>query len=278
MMFTLMVEDILDATALITIVAPAYCFLYGVAVVSIMNGLSTNVPFKVWLDRMRALAFGLGGCFIGINLTANALLLGRSMSPTAPLPQTTQMFASNLIFDGISVGATIAILYWGVARNRLFRIPVAILLDLVVSVVTACCSLYVGLVFTDNALSVAQTLHVLIGRSPDGLRIDLSPYFWVMHTAFIPTLLYCVTILMCWLAKAFLLPVRWFFGKGQELKNPLKLTAGIFALLAAVLAILAFVASSAEERVNKPKGRPTLSTSSISIIHEPGPLVMRDSR
>jgi hypothetical protein len=115
----------------------------------------------------------------------------------------------------------------------------------------ACGSLYFGLVITDKALNLSQILHILIGRSIDNTHYELSPYFWTMHTTFIPTLLYLSLILFCWIGKAMLIPVRWFFGKGQEHKNPLKLAAALCGLFVAIFTVLAFVASAAQERAEK---------------------------
>jgi hypothetical protein len=72
-----------------------------------------------------------------------------------------------------------------------------------------------------------------------------------MHTTFLPTLLYLFFILFCWTGKALLIPARWFFGKGQEHKNPLKLTAMLCGIFAALFGILYFVTDAAYQRAKE---------------------------
>src|SRR3989442_14008466 len=95
------------------------------------------------------------------------------------------------------------------ARPGLLRIPMAVFLDLVIAAILACGSIYFGLVSTNKALGLTQLLYILVAHSPDGSQVEFSPYFWVMHTTFIPTLLYLLFLLGCWIGKSLLLPVRW---------------------------------------------------------------------
>jgi len=176
-------------------------------------------------------AMGVAASFL---VTLVAFLVGRSAQPGCWVPQTLQMLLSNVFFDGLTLVATFAILSWAVARPGLFRIPAAVFVDLIIGALLACASLYFGLVFTDKGLSVGEVFRVLIARSPAGDTLDFGPYFWAMHTTFLPTLGYLAVIFACWLGKAMLIPVQWFFGKGQELKNPLRLTAVLCTLIAAL--------------------------------------------
>jgi hypothetical protein len=54
-----------------------------------------------------------------------------------------------------------------------------------------------------------------------------------------------------WLGKMLLIPIKWFFGLGQEHKNPLKLTAGFFYLIGAIFLLLYFAANAAQEHAEK---------------------------
>jgi hypothetical protein len=90
-----------------------------------------------------------------------------------------------------------------------------------------------------------------MARSPDGTITDLGPYFWTMHTTFLPTLVYLSIILLGWLGKVLLTPIKWFFGLGQENKNPLKLTAALFTIVSVIFFFLSFAANAAQEHAEK---------------------------
>lgn len=199
-------------------------------------------------SREDAIAVFLVGVAGGFTATLLALLVGHIIEPSAYVPQTLQMLISNVMFDGLTMALTFTILSKALSKDGLLRLPVAILLDVLVAAIFAICSLYFGLVFTDKAIGLRVTIYILFARSADNTHFELSPYFWVMHTTFIPTLLYLCMILFCWASKALLIPVRWFFGLGQANKNPLKLTAGLCGIFAAIFTILFFGANSVHER------------------------------
>jgi len=200
--------------------------------------------------KKRLMLFMLG-VTVGITVTFMALLIGHVADPVAYVPQTFQMLASNVLFDGLTMVVTFTILSWAVERGWLFSIPLAVFLDLVAAALLACCSLYFALVGTEHALSVRELLWVLVAHSPDGSRVELSPYFWTMHTTFLPTFAYLALILVTWFAKLLLTPIRWFFGKGHEHKSPLKLTAALCASIAAIIYLFSLGAGSAYERAKE---------------------------
>lgn len=203
-------------------------------------------------DKLRdKLVLFILGVAVGFTVTFVALLVGHVADPPAHIPQTFQLLVSNIIFDGLTMVVTLAILSWAVGRGWLLSIPLAVLLDLLAAAVLACCSLYFALVGTEHALSVLEVLNVLVGHSPDGSRVELSPYFWTMHTTFLPTLAYLALILVTWFAKLILTPVRWFFGKGHEHKSPLKLTAALCTTIAVIFALFSVGANSVYERVKE---------------------------
>lgn len=191
------------------------------------------------------------GVAAGFTVTFIALLIGHAADPTAYVPQTFQVLASNVLFDGLTMVVTFTILSWVVGRGWLFSIPLAVFLDLVAAAVLACCSLYFALIGTEHALSAREVLWVLVAHSPDGSRVELSPYFWTMHTTFLPTFAYLALILVTWFAKLLLTPVRWFFGKGHAHKSPLKLTAALCGMLAVIFGLFTVGANSAYERAKE---------------------------
>lgn len=188
---------------------------------------------------------------LSFTVTLVSMLLGHLAQPDAWIPQTLQMLVSNVVFDGLTFLATMLLLSWAVARHTFLRIPFVIVLDVSIAAVFACASLYFGLVFTQQALSLREVVNVLLGRSPSGANIEIGPLFWTMHTAFLPTLVYLALLLMAWLAKALLIPVEWFFGAGQANKNPLKLTVALLTFVSVLFGTLCYMANAAEEHADR---------------------------
>ncbi len=173
--------------------------------------------------------------------TILAMLLGSILEPEHWVPQTVQMLVSNFVCDAATLIATFFILERALQRPGYLRIPVAVLVDILFAAFFACCSLYFGLLFTDEAISVAQVLNVLLGKSQQGLAFEFGPCFWAMHTTFLPTFAYLSVIALAWVAKLLLILAEKFMGMGQEHKNPLKLTAALCILLAVVFGALATI-------------------------------------
>lgn len=206
--------------------------------------LILDKAFFTWRNEIIRTNIGMP---FGFALTFIGFLIGHLIDPLAYVPQTRQMLYSNTLFDLLTIAVTFRIFSKALTKSSSFRLPMAIFFDLLVAAVLACCSLYFGLRGTDKALGVKELFYVLFARSPDGSQFELSPYFWTMHTTFLPIFLYLLFILFCWASKAFLIPARWFFGKGKEFKNPLDLTSGLCALIMAILAVLLFIVATMQE-------------------------------
>ena len=191
------------------------------------------------------------GMSLSFAVTLAAILIGHIASPGAWIPKTPQMLISNVVFDGLTLVATFFILGRALAHPTHGRIVVAVIVDLLVAAMLACLSLYLGLVLTSKALSLGQTLNVLVGLSPGGARAEAGPYFWAMHTTFLPTLAYLGLIAVACMGKALLIPVRWFLGVGHESKIPLKVTAALFGVLVALFLVSAYAAGVAEAKARK---------------------------
>jgi hypothetical protein len=217
--------------------------LLAITPMTLISGMASgeeggNVRSVDPLLNMRVL-YGVG-VGAGLAVTYAALSLGLAATGER-VPWTSQLLLSNVLHDGLTVVASYWLLSWALVRRSLLRVPAAIVADVAVSAVLACSSLYVGVMMTERHLGIAQVLHILLARAPDGHHWEVGPYFWAMHTMFLPTLAYLAVVAVCWMAKALLLPTRWFFGVGQEHKNPMNLTAALCALIAALLALLAAV-------------------------------------
>ena len=151
---------------------------------------------------------------IGVSLSALwttiALVLGRFADPSASLHLSYQILSSNVVFDSLTVTLTF-MLFALVEKSRL-SIAAAILINVVVSAFFACASLWLGLYGTPAQLSVRQLFHVLVARSPDGSRFQLSSYFFLMHTTFLPIAIFFSLIFLCWIAKTMLQISLWMIS------------------------------------------------------------------
>jgi hypothetical protein len=198
--------------------------------------------------------WGFVGMAIAVSfpITLLSLLLGSLALPTSWIPKTTQMLASNVVCDGLTMYATLMILSLAIRDDARLSIALAVALDIAVGALLACASLYFGLVFTDHALSIGQVCRVLVGLSPVGNHFEVGPYFWAMHTSFIPSLCYLSLIVFCWLGKLFVLPVAAILSKGRAVDKPHHLTAGALLLLFALFAALAAALGAIEELAQSP--------------------------
>jgi len=176
---------------------------------------------------------------IGVSLSALwttiALVLGRFADPSASLHLSYQILSSNVAFDSLTVTLTFMLFAW-VEKSRL-SIAAAIAINVVVSAFFACASLWLGLYCTPARLSVHQIFHVLVARSPDGSRFQLSSYFFLMHTTFLPIAIFFSLIFLCWIAKTMLQVSLWIMKRGaDETVNPLKMCAALCAVFVALFA------------------------------------------
>ena len=191
-------------------------------------------------DKVYGILITLGvSVGISFSITFLSFLFGNVVSPESSIPRTFQMLASNVLLDGITMLITFWILAWAIKNKTLWRIPIAIFLDIIVAAVLACASLYLGLLGSENHLSLGQVFGVLIGKSPSQSGYELGPYFWAMHTTFIPTIIYLSIILVSWMAKIIFTSAAGYLGAWQKHNNPMALTAALFTLLAATMFVFA---------------------------------------
>lgn len=193
------------------------------------------------------------GTAVGLSFTITFLsfVVGNLVSINSYIPQTFQMLISNVIFDGLTLLVTFKILEWSLSKNSWIRIPLAITFDIIVAAFLACISLYVGLLYSKNELLIGEVLLILIGKAKSGYGFELGPLFWAMHTTFIPTFIYLLFITVGFLGKSLITPIKWFFGKGQEHKNPFALTAALFTILATILTLSGLAIDGIEKRADK---------------------------
>ncbi len=225
------------ATLVIIMLMPVYALSIGISLAGLVRGAKERLQKSTVLDPENWFVFGLT-LAVSFSLTMIALLVGYMADSTCWVPKTMQMLGSNVIFDGLTMLATIIILTLAVPPQRRIPIPLAVCLDVVVAAVFAWASLYCGVAFTDRHLGIIETARVLVALSPEGGYFEIGPYFWAMHTTFIPTLLYLILITFCWLGKLLVLPVASILSRGAVVEKPHSLTAGVFLFIAAVFGVI----------------------------------------
>jgi hypothetical protein len=182
-------------------------------------------------SRIIELSVGAG---FSVALTLCGLTLGHLLYPHSPVPQTLQMITANAVFDGLTVVTTIIVLQWAVAPGGFrttLRIPAAIVLDIGLAALWACCSLLLGLILTPDALSISEVVSILIGLDPGGKNREFGPYFWVMHTAFIPTATYLSFIMVSYFLKLFSGITYYLASKVSQNGRPFNIISAIFTFL-----------------------------------------------
>lgn len=194
-----------------------------------------GVIFQRWIERLSGPDFFLAmfAATASFVVTFGAMTVGHWLEPTASVPQTRRMLFANLAFDGLTVWVTLRLLRWALKRSSFWRLPVALVADLISSAAFACFVLVLG-ISAPYQLTLWQVGHVLVGKSPTSNAVELGPLFWVMHTTFLPTLIYVLLTACAWVVKAVLTPIRHFCSVGAIHKDPLKLAAAAFALLATI--------------------------------------------
>ena len=171
---------------------------------------------------------------VSLPLTATSLAIGAILAPGAAIPRALQLIISNVLFDGLTVLTTIALLKRSLDPQSSFPIWLAVLIDVLSAAVFACLALWLGLLFSANEISLRASTLVLFGMSPDGATFQLGPLFWAMHTTLIPTLFYAILTFMALVGKVLILPVATLFRKGVAVRKPHRLTAGVFFFMAAL--------------------------------------------
>ncbi len=167
---------------------------------------------------------------LSFTVTLVALFLGHEVEPQAIVPQTQRMFFSNALFDGITVTASLYVLERAIPPRRVFKIPTAVALNLMLALLLACASLYFGI----KQLTMIGVGRVLVAHSIDGQRWEIGPYFWTMHTVFLPLLFYLCIVMLCWVGKGVVLYREWFYETAKEV-NGLNMTARFLGLIAIII-------------------------------------------
>lgn len=244
------------ATLVFLVMGRLFIFCFSILFLTLFAPRGKKEFQTAWL-----FGFGISASFF---ITFISLSFGHYIEPGAYVPKTLQMVFSNSFFDGLSLIITIKILSLAVGSSRKLSIPIAIFFDIILAGLFACTSLWIGLVGTKEMLSFQGILFVLIGKSSNGAQFAFGPYFWAMHSVFIPSLIYLLIILLCWMGKIFVLPIAKLFSRARYVDKPHRLTAGALLLLAAIFGGIWKGIDLIEQYQNK-----TTPENELNIIHMP---------
>ncbi len=165
------------------------------------DGISSVDPFGE-----RTIFLLLFGGIVSFFWTFSALVLGQVLEPSAPVPQTFQLLFVNTVLDSLTIVATLWLLMFAFRHaSGWLTAPVlvfAIGMDILLAALFAVLSLYLGLLGNPEfALTIRECVSVLWGLSPDGSVREFGPYFWVMHTVFLPTMVYLGMLMIVLIAR-----------------------------------------------------------------------------
>lgn len=172
---------------------------------------------------------------ISILMTFFAVQLGILIEGNVEYEATAQLLVSNYIADGLTLVSTVIILRWAIRGNALLRLPIAVFFDLLLAAMLAILSVMASHAFTTKSVDLTEAMNILQGLSFNGTEFDLGPMFWVMHTTFIPTVFYLLSIMAVWYGKIFLLFTTRILRIASERDRPLEYTGSALTALGFLL-------------------------------------------
>jgi hypothetical protein len=171
-------------------------------------------------------------------ITALALFIGHQLDPMSPIPATQRLFWTNAVCDGLTVVISLRILVRVVVPRSTLTVLSGAFLVSMVGLFFACASVWLGV----RELSMPSVARILIGRSVEGEQWHFGPYFWAMHTVFIPLLCCFVMMWCCYLAKAVASFRQWFYSTArQDEINGLAMSSALLGLVVTSFGAIAAV-------------------------------------
>jgi hypothetical protein len=164
------------------------------------------------------------GVSLSFILSAAAVLLGTLFLPQARPNLSPQLMLANALFDGLTLMVTMAIFRWVVRGPKwvMSKLLIALPLDLAIACLFAVASLYVALLGTDAEVAPPALGYVLIGHDPMvPHHWQFGPYFWVMHSSFVPTLVVWFVIVSAAMIAFLLIFFGSFFQDPARAPKPL---------------------------------------------------------
>lgn len=183
----------------------------------------------------------------GSVTTVLAIIVGLLFSPSTALPDNFQLIFVNAILDAASIYFTVILLRHSFVVGQVRRLLGSVFLIISLCAFFSILALTFGLLNSENYLPLRSVLYVFLGKSTDGSHFTFGSHFWVMHTTFIPILLYLSIVLGAILFSVFnRVAVRALEALGNH-KSPLKLSAAFLAVIASFLGLIYFGLNEVEK-------------------------------
>jgi hypothetical protein len=175
---------------------------------------------------------------ISINITTIAMYIGHLFNEKSIIPRTFQIYFVNLCCDFLSVGLTFKIFNWAVKKDGLIKLPLAFIGVIFISVVLAIASIYLGLLFTENQLSIFEIIFMYKMNS----ELFGSSLFFLMNSVFIPILLIILILILAYLGKLFLFFIRKLLARYVKDIKAINLTLGYLLFIIVIVRCFIFAA------------------------------------
>lgn len=145
----------------------------------------------------------------------------------------------NLIFDVITLVITWRFLNLLLKANTLLSSIILIVLDLITAAMLAFGALYFGLIGSSMSLTILEVWNILFFKLRDESSFGIDPYFWIMHTTFIPSLIHLAILFFALMARYLTLPFLKLFQDASVADKPHYATATTFAFIGSIFSATA---------------------------------------
>jgi hypothetical protein len=228
---SLTLPDPARALTALVILSPAAMYLPGFALPA-MQSLAKWFKWKETSDEVDRMLV-TGGLALGISfsVTMAALVFGTRVSPSEVLPRSAHLFLSNVIFEALTFIATVVILRRAQESSRSFAMLAAILMGLLVAALFACASLWLGVLGSNDELSVVGVACTFLGRDPSCRSLQLGPFFWAMHTTFFPTAACLLLLALAVSGRSLSLIAERVLQKAKAETHPYEYSAVLVAMV-----------------------------------------------
>ncbi len=149
--------------------------------------------FNANLTVVGSFASGVAASFV---ITSLGLVIGSHFAPVEHFPTSPRLMIVNALFDGLTLLTSVVIFRWVMAGKYTLplRLLIALPVDFAVAGAFALMSLYYALP-TAHRLGPTGLVSVFLGHSPYvPYQFDFGPYFWIMHSSFLPNLMVWVVL------------------------------------------------------------------------------------
>lgn len=190
-----------------------------------------GVPSIVWISFT-----------MSIIASSIAMALGYITASNSHEVTQISLILSNFVFDYFTLIFSFWIIKKALQSKSALAIPVAIVLDLLLAFLFALGSLYFGLLPTAQSLTISEVFLVFFGGGTlDCPTCSRDAYFFLMHTTFVPTLVYMSFIVFFWLGKLTLKLSDFLLVPKKSLKRPYGLCRALCLVISGLLLLIRVV-------------------------------------